>query len=574
MKITHKFQLDFLEKDGVTRLNAMQSDANTRVVEVTLLEGGKEWSPAGATASVAFRNLKDGHKGWYDKLPNGDDACTVNGNVVTAILAPAVLSGDGEVQAAIVFQDAQLNQLATFGFSILVEKNPAAGVAKANDYYAYATMEDISAAVDAMLDSLEDTKAQLGQLVTQVNEAVAQVSQEAGPAIVCEATGEVVAVADASDRVLQGLTICGKTAQNGTPSPSNPVPLVNVGSGGSVGVKVTGKNVFSGTVAFSNANGITFTHNADGSVTANGTATAEANITYNISLSPGRYILSGCPANGGHNEYHIRVRNGSFDFDVGYGVEFEGEGADLVQIIINGGQTVSNLTFYPMIRSKSIADVAYEPYKEQPLSLSTPNGLPGIPVTSGGNYTDASGQAWICDEIDLARGVYIKRVEQTVLNGTENWQDGHDPSGAIYYAVWLPNVKMGKRLSVCSHFQNVNYAHAEEYADSHDVYGDLDALTAKFFRPPNGVTTLEGLKAWFAANPTSLYYAAETPTETPLDADTLAAYAALHSNKPNTTVLNDAGAGQKLGYVADTKTYIDQKFTQLQSAIIAAIGTI
>ena len=35
MKITHKFQLDFLEKDGVTRLNAMQSDANTRVVEVS-----------------------------------------------------------------------------------------------------------------------------------------------------------------------------------------------------------------------------------------------------------------------------------------------------------------------------------------------------------------------------------------------------------------------------------------------------------------------------------------------------------------------------------------------------------
>ena len=119
MKITHKFQLDFLEKDGVTRLNAMQSDANTRVVEVTLLEGGKEWTPASATASVAFRNLKDGHKGWYDKLSNGDDACTVNGNVVTAILAPAVLSGDGEVQAAIVFQDKNLNQLATFGFSIL-----------------------------------------------------------------------------------------------------------------------------------------------------------------------------------------------------------------------------------------------------------------------------------------------------------------------------------------------------------------------------------------------------------------------------------------------------------------------
>lgn len=37
--------------------------------------------------------------------------------------------------------------------------------------------------------------------------------------------------------------------------------------------------------------------------------------------------------------------------------------------------------------------------KTQTLILSTPNGLPGIPVTSGGNYTDQNGQQWICDEI-------------------------------------------------------------------------------------------------------------------------------------------------------------------------------
>ena len=566
MNVTHKFTTD-LQTRGITeRIHAMQSDANTRVVEVTLLEGGKEWSPAGATASVAFRNLKDGHKGWYDKLPNGSDACTVNSNVVTATLAPAVLSGDGEVQAAIVFQDAQLNQLATFGFSILVEKNPAAGVAKANDYYAYATMEDISAAVDAMLDSLEDTKAQLGQLVVQVNETVAQVQQEAGPAIVCEAAGDVVAVSDASDRPLQSLTLYGKTTQNGTPSPSNPVPLVSAGSGGSVGVKVTGKNVFSGTVAFSNANGITFTQNADGSVTANGTATAEANITYNISLSPGRYILSGCPANGGHNEYHIRVRNGSFFFDIGTGVEFEGEGADLVQIIINGGQTVSNLTFYPMIRSKSIADVAYEPYKEQPLSLSTPNGLPGIPVTSGGNYTDSNGQQWICDEIDLARGVYVQRVIKKTLNGTESWDNQQIATG-IYR---LRGYQSDCDLTI------TNAVLCDKLPVSSTTWGQIEGIGCSgstlfvYLKDYNTVASVADWKAYLSQNPITCLLPLSTPTETPLDADTLAAYAALHTNKPNTTVMNDAGAGQKLGYVADTKTYIDNKFTEMTNAIIAS----
>lgn len=52
----------------------------------------------------------------------------------------------------------------------------------------------------------------------------------------------------------------------------------------------------------------------------------------------------------------------------------------------------------------------YMPYKTpQTLTAQTPGGLPGIPVSSGGNYTDESGQQWICDEVDFSRGKYVKR---------------------------------------------------------------------------------------------------------------------------------------------------------------------
>jgi hypothetical protein len=44
------------------------------------------------------------------------------------------------------------------------------------------------------------------------------------------------------------------------------------------------------------------------------------------------------------------------------------------------------------------------------LTISTPDGLCGVPVASGGNYTDENGQAWICDEIDFARGVRVRRI--------------------------------------------------------------------------------------------------------------------------------------------------------------------
>ena len=61
--------------------------------------------------------------------------------------------------------------------------------------------------------------------------------------------------------------------------------------------------------------------------------------------------------------------------------------------------------------------------QSQQLVISTPNGLPAIPVDSGGNYTDASGQQWVCDEVDFARGVYVQRV-QKITSYTDEDIDG------------------------------------------------------------------------------------------------------------------------------------------------------
>ena len=59
-----------------------------------------------------------------------------------------------------------------------------------------------------------------------------------------------------------------------------------------------------------------------------------------------------------------------------------------------------------------------------------------------------------------------------------------------------------------------------------------------------------------------------TPIETPLSAEELAAYAAIHTNKPNTTIYNDAGAQMEVSYQADTKMYIDKKINALAAAIV------
>ena len=71
-----------------------------------------------------------------------------------------------------------------------------------------------------------------------------------------------------------------------------------------------------------------------------------------------------------------------------------------------------------------------------------------------------------------------------------------------------------------------------------------------------------------AGNPIIIRYPLATPIETPLSAEEIAAFKALHTNKPNTTVYTDGNAGIKLDYVADTKAYIDNKFAELAAAIV------
>ena len=51
--------------------------------------------------------------------------------------------------------------------------------------------------------------------------------------------------------------------------------------------------------------------------------------------------------------------------------------------------------------------------------MQTSGGLHGIPVSGGGNYTDADGQQWVCDELDFTQGKRIKRVNVEALDATK-----------------------------------------------------------------------------------------------------------------------------------------------------------
>lgn len=119
-------------------------------------------------------------------------------------------------------------------------------------------------------------------------------------------------------------------------------------------------------------NGITFTDNGDGTISASGTATARANFNCftNIRglIGAGTYIISGCPANGSNEKYRCQLWNstknvGANDFGNGASAVVDDNDELTVQLSVFSGTTV-NLTFKPMLRKASISDPTYEPYHE------------------------------------------------------------------------------------------------------------------------------------------------------------------------------------------------------------------
>lgn len=224
--------------------------------------------------------------------------------------------------------------------------------------------------------------------------------------------------------------------------------------------------------------------------------------------------------------------------------------------------TYSNLQF----EEGSVA-TEYEPYRGSQ-SISVPHTLAGIPVSSGGNYTDSNGQQWICDEVDYERGVYVQRIGTRELSDASKWikaVDGQQTENTNLFYYHLGGKAHGEFNLLCDRLPVRNVL-----TTTNDFIGIIgNATTYVVYVRINGQYTLDEFVEWAAENPLTVVYELDTPIETPLTADEIAAFKALHSNYPNTTVLNAAGATMKLKYNADTETWINNL---IDSKIAAALA--
>lgn len=358
------------------------------------------------------------------------------------------------------------------------------------------------------------------------------------------ASGQSINVSDSAESLLEGLSIYGKTTQDGTPTPDAPIELVSVADKGTIGTVVCGKNLFK---------------SKDKNITPSVSDGQDINTVIGISSDYIRvntnhpYILS---QNGATTRYWFGYdKNKTF---LGYraGVDSSEQlfkyfpDTAYVRIRLDG-RSVTN----PQVEIGTVP-TAFEPYKEQSVTIAENLPLRGIPVTSGGNYTDDSGQQWICDEIDLVRGVHIQRVYEDTV--------------AITY---LGTLSTGLKYGVLNVTKKVKLPDVGIMAEAARVIKTTGVRTENDVYENNGNIvfigsaddTLETMQNKF--NGTKVLYVLEESVETPLTDEELKTAKTLMSYYPVTNVVNDANADMTLSYRRYNKAVEFATHSEMNSAI-------
>lgn len=201
--------------------------------------------------------------------------------------------------------------------------------------------------------------------------------------------------------------------------------------------------------------------------------------------------------------------------------------------------------------------------QSQALAFSTPNGLPGIPVDSGGNFVDETGQEWICNYRDWARGVDVQNFGECVVDGsTVKFIYNNNPENPFWNLPEnsAPNIISGENKTIRSIYFPFS------------VFGVNNNREFIWTRPTRledyEFTSVEELNAFCVeknseGKPLTIMYTLKSPIETPIPADELAAYRALHTYDGTTIIFSpDPLAEIEFNYTTSNQTnlpYIKNK---------------
>ena len=388
--------------------------------------------------------------------------------------------------------------------------------------YTSKIIKNISDSIAQNIDTtlLESGKAAdakvVGDKLSKLEEDTA-VLQKRQNVLVGSETGNPAICNDAFAAPLCGLTVYGKSTQDGTPTPDAPVPIVSAGDSGNVAVKVTGKNRMPPNLR------------KGGLIECFAKKNTQVTVAFKGDIvSQGGNILF----IGENNEQMwMGIDKGSAEKSIALKAN-----ATKFQYLLE------DMASENVCLTWNASSPDYEPYREQLLTLPTPNGLPGIPVPSGGNYTDQNGQQWVCDEVDLERGVKVQRVNVVDLSTCT--------------ITGSTNLVATKRLAIRLQLKGKDYTvkaicNRLPYLvsfTSDTIHFYVDTSNVQVFIPVDAKNPEEGEYI--------LFYVLDAPIETPLTPAEIAAYKAITAYAPDTVVQASDGAGIKLDYQRDVNLVV------------------
>lgn len=374
------------------------------------------------------------------------------------------------------------------------------------------------------------------------------------------ASGAMAHMTDVGIGSLRRLAVLGETTETGTgdKGPDNPYALAGIVP---TKAEVCGKNLLHGKNWSGTRNnyGITYTDNADGSITVAGTATG---LSYaQISFGAVRYATGvNYTASGGAADVKLIVGYFTDDtmadyrnFGVVTGTPLTVTGNGMLARIyleVDAGKTV-NVTVYPLLEQGQTA-TAYEPYSGQTVALPT--------------LTQMYGDGTVSDEYDAVTGKETRRWKRVELKGTETW-DAYTTNAAQYtYKIITADRVSGYQTSVCSHFRhklgcwNAGTGAPGDYSEHSENFKSIFFVSSE--------PTVEAWKSWLAEQ-----YAAGTPVTLIYQrlSPTTAAHAPVRIAPPAPMCNVYADQGDvDVTYNRD----INIVLSQMQAAIIASGGVI
>ena len=364
-----------------------------------------------------------------------------------------------------------------------------------------------------------------------------------------------------------------------SPSPDYPQQIISAGSDGKIGIEVRGKNLFELTgirdneylriekienntiyarPTNMNAESPGTTNYSNGWVNFSEKIKVISGILYTISLSykavqkmmeiekldPARILV--------FKDGENIILNEEIKQEIGKYVDVEiplliPDGTDSIYFTI----TCNNCSV--AIKNIQIEEggyTSYEPYHEpQSLSISTPTGLLAIPVDSDGNYTDANGQQWISDYVDLKRGKYVQNICDLPLKDISlEWNtwgvnvNTSNSTGFFAYVKKYAHVGDTKALAtICQH--NTDAWGGRKVGCSANVnnsYITISLYTSDLDDASDNKKAIESFKKVVEQTDAHVLYVRAEPIERDLTPEEIQAYKTLVTYAGTTIVENDA----------------------------------